>query len=344
MSRIFISYRRDDSADVTGRIFDRLIAHFNKDNVFKDVDSIPYGVNFEKHLASVVEQCEVVLVVIGPRWVDITGDTGQRRLDDPGDYVRIEVETALKRDIPVIPLLVKGAPIPAPDELPPGIAELALRNGMPVRRDPDFHTDVDRLIDGLKEYVSTPRQQVAGFMNRLKDELEDAVGPRVEQARERLEGLGAGSEAAPTESESAQAAPAPAEGRLYDLADANLSEMADELQNWFVGHEYEAQVLEEEGTFVVQGRKGQENILRSVTGLRYVATVVLQPAEGGFRATVGGGEWANKAAVAVVGGYLTLGVTTLTAGYGAFQQKKLENDLWHQIDLLAASRGGKQVT
>lgn len=149
MSRIFISYRRDDSADVTGRIYDRLIAHFGRDAVFKDVDAIPFGVNFKEYLEDMVAQCALQLVIIGPRWITITGEDKRRRLDDPTDFVRIEVESALKRDIPVIPLLVMGAMMPTADELPPSLAELAYRNGTPIRRDPDFHRDMDRVIEGI---------------------------------------------------------------------------------------------------------------------------------------------------------------------------------------------------
>lgn len=109
MSRIFMSYRRGDSADVSGRIYDRLAEHFGAEAVFKDVDDIPFGVDFKTYLNDMVSECAVELVVIGPRWLDISNERGERRLDDPTDFVRIEVEAALKRDIPVVPLLVSGA-------------------------------------------------------------------------------------------------------------------------------------------------------------------------------------------------------------------------------------------
>jgi hypothetical protein len=105
---IFMSYRRDDSADVAGRIYDRLADKFGRDNVFKDVDSIPLGVNFKTHIEAVVQQCVVELVVIGQDWLDIMDAEGNRRLDDPRDFVRLEIESALARNIPIIPLLVMG--------------------------------------------------------------------------------------------------------------------------------------------------------------------------------------------------------------------------------------------
>lgn len=151
--RIFMSYRRKDSADVSGRIYDRLAAHFGEETVFKDVDDIPFGVDFKKHLNNVVARTAVELVVIGPDWLNATDEAGLRRLDDPTDFVRIEIEAALNRDIPVVPLLVQGAAMPKGEELPSGLTKLAYRNGTPVRPDPDFHRDMDRLIKGLEEYV-----------------------------------------------------------------------------------------------------------------------------------------------------------------------------------------------
>src|SRR5882724_6162941 len=121
MSKIFISYRRDDSAVIAGRIYDHLIpplGPFEPEDVFKDVDSIPLGVNFKKYISEKVAECGVCLVIIGPKWVDIADEHGNQRLDNPSDPVRIEVESALQRDIPVIPLLVMGAQMPVENALP----------------------------------------------------------------------------------------------------------------------------------------------------------------------------------------------------------------------------------
>jgi hypothetical protein len=152
--KIFISYRREDSADISGRIYDRLADHFGDAAVFKDVDDIPLGVNFKTYLNDTVKQCAVELVVIGPQWLDVTDRSGRRRLDDPTDFVRIEVEAALRRDIPVIPLLVQGASMPGKDRLPSSLAEFSYRNGIPVRPDPDFHRDMNRLMRDLEKYVA----------------------------------------------------------------------------------------------------------------------------------------------------------------------------------------------
>lgn len=150
---IFISYRRSDSADVTGRIYDRLIGKFGKKAVFKDVDSIPLGLNFKEYLDIQVGQCTVLVAVIGDRWLDANDASGKSRLEDPKDFVRIEIESALVRGIPVIPLLVRDAKMPRKDQLPPDLQELIFRNGIPIRADPDFHRDMDRLISALEKYV-----------------------------------------------------------------------------------------------------------------------------------------------------------------------------------------------
>lgn len=160
-ARIFMSYRREDSADVSGRIYDALAAHFGDEAIFKDVDDIPFGVNFKTHLNNVIRQSAVELVVIGPRWLDAKGEDGYRRLDNPADFVRIEIEAALSQGMPVIPLLVSGARMPPGNALPAAMAELAYRNGIAVRPDPDFHNDMRRLIKALEEHVR-PQKRAAG--------------------------------------------------------------------------------------------------------------------------------------------------------------------------------------
>ena len=151
LGHIFLSYRRSDSADITGRIYDRLVEEFGRAPIFKDVDSIPLGTDFKQQLEQKVGQTRVLLAIIGDRWLDAMDADGRRRLDDPADYVRMEIELALERHISVIPLLVRGAQMPDVDQLPAGLKALAHRNGMPIRPDPDFHNDMDRLISALKD-------------------------------------------------------------------------------------------------------------------------------------------------------------------------------------------------
>jgi hypothetical protein len=150
---IFISYRRSDSADITGRIYDSLVDEFGRAPIFKDVDSIPLGVDFKQYLDQQVSECKVLLAIIGDEWAEAHDASGNRRLDDPDDFVRIEIEAALERDILVIPLLVRGARMPTEDQLPPSLQKLVYKNGMPVRPDPDFHNDMDRLISAIDQYI-----------------------------------------------------------------------------------------------------------------------------------------------------------------------------------------------
>lgn len=149
MPKAFISYRREDSQDVSGRLYDHLVVRWGAERVFKDVDSIPIGMDFREHLTEAVGGCEVMLVVIGPRWVDVSRD-GRRRLEDPLDFVRIEVEAALQRGVPVVPVLVGGASVPAPEELPESLRALAFRQASVLRPDPDFRGDVARIIHGVE--------------------------------------------------------------------------------------------------------------------------------------------------------------------------------------------------
>ncbi|MEO1401527.1 MAG: toll/interleukin-1 receptor domain-containing protein [Cyanobacteria bacterium J06635_1] len=157
---IFISYRRSDSISEAGRIYDSLSAHFGQECVFKDVFDIPYGVDFVEHLDRAVSQCQILVAVIGNSWVDITNAEGKRRLDDPEDFVRIEIASALNRNILVIPLLVNDAIMPSTRQLPDDLVSLARRNAAQVRHDPDYHDDMNRVIGIIRDHFSLLRQSV----------------------------------------------------------------------------------------------------------------------------------------------------------------------------------------
>ena len=146
---IFISYRRSDSADITGRIYDRLVQAFDKSSVFKDVDSLRAGLDFRVILDDALRNCDVFLAIIGIQWLETRNSDGSRRIDNPRDFVRIEIEAALERNIPVIPVLVQDVSMPLASELPLAIRDLTYRQALKVRPDPDFHNDMDRLIRNL---------------------------------------------------------------------------------------------------------------------------------------------------------------------------------------------------
>lgn len=147
--KIFISYRRDDSASYAGRVHDRLMHEFGRDFLFMDVDAIPLGANFTQVLDEEVSKCDVLLAIIGPRWVDAKDDTGQLRLDNPQDFVKIEIATALKRRVTVIPILLDGTRMPKASELPVDLRDLAHFNALDVRH-ASFHSDMEKLIRALR--------------------------------------------------------------------------------------------------------------------------------------------------------------------------------------------------
>ena len=146
MARIFISYRRQDSKYQARSIHAAFAREVGGENVFMDVDSIPPGANFRKILKDWVDRCDVLLALIGPEWIDVRDpQTGQRRLENPSDFVRIEIGQALGRDIPVVPVLLDGAPLPQAHQLPDDLKELCDRHAELVEYR-TFDADVERLI------------------------------------------------------------------------------------------------------------------------------------------------------------------------------------------------------
>jgi hypothetical protein len=158
MAGIFINYRRDDAPGVAGRLFDHLAARFSKDDLFMDVDAMKPGMDFSKQLDTQVAQCRVLLAVIGPHWLDAKDKTGTRRLDSDKDYVRIELASALKRDIAVIPVLVDGATMPPEEGLPDDLRPLAYRHALELRHT-RFTADADAIVHAL-ESVVPPRRRM----------------------------------------------------------------------------------------------------------------------------------------------------------------------------------------
>ncbi|MGO9916691.1 MAG: TIR domain-containing protein, partial [Isosphaeraceae bacterium] len=175
MFKFFISYRRQDSRDIAARLDDRLVRHFGRESVFFDIDAIPPGVEFPKRLADELNRCDVLLAVIGDHWLDAAFDEegpkkGQRRLDDPRDYVRIEIERALERGIRVVPLLVgQTHAMPAAAHLPDGLKSLADWQAHVIQFGPDFHDQVDRLIRGLES------EQFEAKKEKLQQDVQKAI-------------------------------------------------------------------------------------------------------------------------------------------------------------------------
>ena len=151
MSRnIFISYRREDSSGVTGRLYDRLASHFGSDRIFMDVDAIEPGMDFVKAIESAISETDAFLVVIGSDWLTTTDAAGNRRLENPEDFVRSEVAAALARDMRIIPVLVERARMPRSTELPDDLKSLTHRNAIELSHT-RFNMDAERLIHALEQ-------------------------------------------------------------------------------------------------------------------------------------------------------------------------------------------------
>jgi hypothetical protein len=160
MARITISYRREDSMDITGRIFDRLASRYGRDSVFRDIDSIPPGFDFREHISANLADSDLLMVVVGPNWLGRRAG-GPPRIEQPTDFVRFEVETALKKNIPVVPLLIGGSEMPLPDELPEGIRDFAFRNAVRIDSGHDFDHHMTVLMRAADRILQLPPHDAA---------------------------------------------------------------------------------------------------------------------------------------------------------------------------------------
>ena len=166
--RIFISYRRGPTTIYAGRLYDSLCMRLGDSEVFMDLDAIEPGADFVEHIEREVGSCEVLIALIGQDWVDVTDADGNRRLEDPQDWVRLELETGLSRDIRVIPVLVQGAVMPRADQLPGDLAKLARRNALEIG-DTRWRYDFDRLMEVVEKVLegnSVPKAiELSGVRN-----------------------------------------------------------------------------------------------------------------------------------------------------------------------------------
>jgi hypothetical protein len=152
---IFISYRREESSAQAGRLCDNLVSRFGEDHVFMDVDSIGLGLDFVQVIEEAVSSCVALLAVISPGWLEAADEEGHRRLDDPHDFVRIEIQTALKRDVPVVPILLNEARMPRMDLLPSELQPMTRRQALHLH-DATFRTDVKSLAERLERVLTSP--------------------------------------------------------------------------------------------------------------------------------------------------------------------------------------------
>src|SRR6266849_8126237 len=175
MPAVFISYRREDAAASAGRLRDELVSHFGEENVFMDVDGIRPGQNFVNVIRERVAECGVLIAVIGRGWLNCSSEAGGRRIDSPGDFVRLEVAAALERGIPVIPALVDGSAMPGAQELPRPLAALSEIQAQQIshRR---FHQDTGELIQTVASILpSLPVRQPVRSENSLYAEMKRSL-------------------------------------------------------------------------------------------------------------------------------------------------------------------------
>lgn len=206
--RIFMSYRREDTDYPAAWLYERLAGHFSGDQVFKDVDSIELGDDFVEVITAAVGSCEVLLALIGDRWLTAAGRDGRRRLEDPADFVRLEIEAALARNVRVIPVLVEGARMPRADELPESLAKLTRRQALELSPS-RFDLDTRRLLTVLERTITRP-------------EGEGAAQAGLPPARELVE-----HQTAPASRPEAPATPAPETEQATRVPDVDRSDVED---------------------------------------------------------------------------------------------------------------------
>lgn len=176
-SGIFISYRREDASGHAGRLYDHLAARFGDDRVFMDVESIVPGTDFVVAIEGALERCHACIVLIGPAWLSASDDEGRHRLEQPDDFVRFEIETAMERSLHVIPVLLWGAAMPAQDQLPPTLAALTRLQALDVS-DRRWRADTTRLVDLLDRLAPSPSRPAkgGGLNDRVATVVNDIVG------------------------------------------------------------------------------------------------------------------------------------------------------------------------
>jgi hypothetical protein len=154
--KIFICYRRSDSGLMCDRIYATLRETFGGARVFRDIEAIGGGVDYRYPIEQALRTARVAVVLIGPDWLTSADTAGRRRLDDPQDPVRLEVELALRLGLVIVPLLVQQTPMPQERDLPASLAPLAFRNARPVRGDPDYVRDMHLVVQDLRDYLPPP--------------------------------------------------------------------------------------------------------------------------------------------------------------------------------------------
>ncbi len=179
MPTIFLCYRRSETEGVAGRLYDRLVARFGKDQVFRDIDRIPGGADFIAASEQALESAEAFVPLIGANWLSLTDDRGLPRLAQPDDRVRVEIRLALEAQVPIFPVLVESAEMPKSRQLPSDISKLARYNALPLRSD-SFDHHFGQLLQSLGEVGLSPTDSSPGqgLLSSLVTGLAQAIGER----------------------------------------------------------------------------------------------------------------------------------------------------------------------
>lgn len=186
MSGIFICYRRDDSAPYAGRLYDWLSNQFGAERVFIDVDNIPLGADFTQLIAERVGNCDALVCLIGNHWITCVDEHGKQRLDQPDDFVRLELLTALERNIPVIPVLVDEGRMPRIQELPEVLAKIARLNALELGH-ARFRHDVDVLLRLLQTTLARVEREKNALETSLIADAEPLTAEQERADRERID-------------------------------------------------------------------------------------------------------------------------------------------------------------
>lgn len=176
--RIFISYRRNDSQYATDRIYERLAAHFGVGGVFMDIDDIPMGVNFRDYIDEQIGTSDIVIAIIGDHWLNARDQDGNLRLQNPNDFVRLEIEAAIKQNIRLIPVFIGGVQSLPEKKLPDSLKPLNLINATRIRRSKDFLPDVDKLIKGIEKihaHQTRTRIKNQKYLSGLNSSIEETI-------------------------------------------------------------------------------------------------------------------------------------------------------------------------
>jgi hypothetical protein len=169
-----LSYRREDSKWIAGRIFDRLENHYGKGNVFMDIDTIPVGLDFRDHLQQSLQRCDILLAIVGPRWLGTDDEHGHHAIWEEDDWVRIEIESALAKNIPVVPVLIDRLRMPKASELPESLRNFAFRQAAEVDSGVDFRSHMERLIRSMDQHLQlrlapsrSPSEEPTQYLEKL---------------------------------------------------------------------------------------------------------------------------------------------------------------------------------